>query len=188
MSDSVDDLPIPFGYKSLWIAIRSNDTASFAEALGLKNAQPCPWLEGINQAYDFRGIFVTPPVSDWMFAVGNHPEMGHEQFLPFLNQLSQRFHQVYYFGTHRIVDYQAWAIAEQGQVRRAFGWVGETGEFLLNLGERMADEIELGTGLPEVENAPDEEVVLELARRWTLDPRELQDYPEARGPGRFGTR
>jgi hypothetical protein len=58
---------------------------------------------------------------------------------------------------------------------------------LLNIGERTPEEVEIGTGLEDPDNAPDEETVLELASRWVMDPRELDQHTEARGPGLIGT-
>ena len=186
-SSNPDDLPISFGYKTAWIAVRSSDGRVLAESLGLKQIERCSWADGIDKAYKLRGVFVSPPIDEWTIAVGSLPEAGQDRFLPDLEEISRRFAHVFYFGTHRIVGYQAWAIAEKGHVRRAHAWLGERGEFLLNIGERTPEEVDLGTGLEDSENAPDEETVLELASRWVLDPRELDQHTEARGPGLIGT-
>lgn len=188
LSSILDDFPISFGYKSTWIAARTSDSQALADSLGLKECTKCSWADGIANAYSRLGVFVTPQVNEWTIAVGNLPEAGQERFLPYLMEISARFGQVFYFGTHRVVDYQAWAIAEQGQVRRAFGWLGESGEFLLNEGDRTPQEIELGTGVEDFENAPDEETVLTLASCWVLDPRQLSLHTGSRGPGLFAER
>jgi hypothetical protein len=105
-----------------------------------------------------------------------------------LENLSKQFAEAFYFGTHRIVGYHAWASAEKGKIRRAFGYLGERGEFLVNVGDRTPEEIEIGTGVADTDTAPDEESVLGLAASWVLDPREIDLYTEATGPGWLGTR
>jgi hypothetical protein len=182
-----DDRPLSFGYKSAWIAAPSEDGRAFADSLGLERIARCSWSTGMEKAYSLQGVFVTPPVLRWTLAVGALPEVGEDRFLPYLELLSEKFRKALYFGTHRVVEYQAWAIAEQGKIRRAFAWLGERGEFLLNIGERTPEEVDLGTGVEDFNNPPDEETVLDLASRWVLDPRELDKHTEARGPGWFGS-
>jgi len=182
-----DDLPVSFGYKTAWIAVPSQDGRALAEALGLQGIERCSWRSGIEKAYHLRGVFVTPPILQWTIAVGAVPEVGQDQFLPCMQSISRRFHQAFYFATHRIVEYQAWAIAEDGAIRRAFAWLGERGQFLLNKGERTPEELQLDIGVEAWECRPDEETVLDLASRWVLDPRELEQHAGARGPGWFGS-
>jgi hypothetical protein len=181
--------PSAFGYKIAWIAVPSQDGHALAEAMGLKRLKPSSWASGLEQAHNLRGVFVTPPMAAWTLALGNLPEASDSRFLPLMEQLSRTFQQAFYFGTHRVVEYQAWAIAKQGKTRRAFAWVGEQGEFVLNIGRRIPEEIELETGLEDFERAPDEETVLNLASRWVFDPRELDQQSAAlRGPGWFASR
>jgi hypothetical protein len=187
--DAGRDGPISFGYKIAWIAVPSRDAHAVAEAMGLERIKPCSWRSGLEKAYKLRGVFVTPPIAEWTVALGNLPEANDSRFVPLMERLSQTFQQAFYFGTHRVVEYQAWAIAEEGKIRRAFAWVGERGEFLLNIGPRTPEEIELATGLEDFERAPDEETVLDLASRWEFDPRELdQQSAESGGPGWFASR
>src|SRR5579872_174258 len=156
--------------------------------MGLAGIKPCSWRSGLEKAYERRGVFVTPSIAEWTVALGNLPEADNSRFVPLMERLSQRFHQAYYFGTHRVVEYQAWAIAKEGKVRRAFAWVGERGEFLLNIGRRTPEELELATGIEDFERAPDEEIVLNLASRWVFDPRELdQQSAESRRQGWFAS-
>lgn len=183
-----NDAPIGFGYKMCWIAVPSRDTHAVAQAISARQAENCSWQDGIGRAYELEGVFVTPPIDGWTLAAGALPEAGQPEFIPFLETLSRRFGQAFYFGTHRIVEYQAWARAERGAIRRAFAYLGERGEFLLNLGERTAEEIEIEVGVEDLEGAPDEEAVLSMAAQWVLDPRELDGHTEANGPGVFAVR
>jgi hypothetical protein len=181
-----DDAPVSFGYKTSWVAVRASSSQEVAEFLNLKHVVRCSWKDGTQQAYEQKGIFVTPPVDGWIFAVGRVPDAEQADFLTFLEDLSRQFGEAFYFGTHRIVEYQAWASAHSGKIRRAFGYVGEKGQFLLNVGERTPEEEELGTGIEDLECSPDEETVLDLAGNWVLDPRELDLHTEATGPGLYG--
>lgn len=183
-----EDLPVPFGYKTAWIAVSSQDGLAVAQSLGLNQIEACSWAAGIQKAYDLRGVFITPPILGWTIAVGAVPDIEGELLLKNLESTSKDFHKAFYFGTHRVVEYQAWAIAEEGKLLRVFAWLGDRGEFPYDLGERTTEEIEMETGVKDFGCAPDEETVLELAARWVLDPRELEElHRDACGPGLFGT-
>lgn len=179
------DRPIPFGYKMAWIAVPATDPVRLAQLLGHDHVEPCTWEDGIRQAYDLSGVFVTPEVAGWTIAMGALPEAGTDRFTSLLERLSREFGEAFYFGTHRIVEYQAWARAANGVMRRAFAFLGERGEFLLNIGERTAEEIDLHAGVEDLESAPDENTVLALAAGWVLDPRRIEEYEAAPGPGHF---
>jgi hypothetical protein len=172
------DLPVSFGYKMAWAAVPSDDGRAVAGALGLREIKRSSWESGIARAHELKGIFVTPPVEGWTLAAGSLPEAGDDALLSLLKNLSREFGQAFYFATHRIVEYQAWARADHGGIQRAFAHIGESGKFPLNISERTAEEIELDTGVEDLENAPDEETVLAIAAKWVLDPRELDQNEE----------
>ena len=183
------DVPIGWGYKSRWISVRTNDKDVVAQFLNLKEVKPCTWREGYKLTYSMAGLnslFITPVIDGWTCAIGSHPEAGPGAFCDYMKRLSDRFGEAYYFGTHRIVGYQAWAIAKMGQMIRGFAYVGESGEFPLNVGERTADEIELNIGTENLDLCPDEEHILELASRWVFDPRRIENCAGADGPGLAG--
>jgi hypothetical protein len=186
-SDS-EDVPIPFGYKASWIAIRGATPQAVAGHLNLKDLDSCSWKQGLQKALTYKGLFISPVVDEWVLIIGNPPDAGQASFRPFLKELSKAFGDVFYFGTHRVVGYNAWAIARGGEIVRAFAYLGERGEFLLNVGDRLPEEIELATGLEDEDGAPNEETVLDLAAQLVFDPREIDAYTEAVGPGHFGCR
>jgi hypothetical protein len=186
-NSDADDAPEPFGYKISWIVVTSSDGRAVAKSLGLRDVRHCSWKEGVELAYAGKSTFVTPTVEGWTIALGPHPEAGQASFLPRLEDLSREFGEAFYFGTHRIVGYQAWGRAKQGKIVRAFGYLGERGQFLINVGDRTPEEIELGTGVEDVNCEPDEETVLNLAGMWVLDPREIDLHTSATGPGLIGT-
>jgi hypothetical protein len=112
-------------------------------------------------------------------------EAGDPPFLPFLEGLSERFDEVQYFGTHRVVNYHAWAKAVDGRVVRAYGWLGERGEVLLDVGPKTVEEEALAfrfvdrttaEGDWEDRETPDEEDVMRIAGRWSINPQEVDAY------------
>jgi hypothetical protein len=86
-SDSTD-LPISFGYKISWIAVRSSSGREVADFLGLKKVAPCSWKQGLEWAHESKGVFVSPALDGWTLAVGRLPEAGEPEFLELLEDLS----------------------------------------------------------------------------------------------------
>jgi hypothetical protein len=184
-----EDFPVSFGYKTAWLAIDTEDTPAVVEALGLHHVRRATWAEGL-----YRATFVAPPVLGWTLVEGVRPEAGDPRLLPFLEGLSKRFGEVQYFGTHRVVDYHAWAKAVDGRVVRAYGWLGERGEVLLDVGPKTTEEEELGFrfvdrttvgGDWEGLQMPDEEDVMRIAGRWSINPQQIDAYPSV-GVGYLG--
>ncbi|MEO6807799.1 MAG: hypothetical protein ABI353_01620 [Isosphaeraceae bacterium] len=157
---------------------------------------------------------MTPPIQGWTLAVGgvgSIPETGDPEWPTWLAALSERLGVVQYYCTHRVVELHAWAKAEQGRIIRAYAYVGESGETLINIGDPTPDEIKLGfhffdeprASASEIEahwakineagpeeaggSLPDEESVMSLAGRWGLDPTRLDDYETTPRLGLIGT-
>jgi hypothetical protein len=183
-----NDTPEPFGYKTAWLAISTDSAKEVVEELALKKVASCSWKQGVRKAYGGDGLFVTPSVQGWTLVVGDLPEIGQPDLRPMLERLSSRFGTAMYFGTHRVVEYHAWARAERGVLVRAFGFLGESGEYIANVGARTPAEVELNVGLADEHRFPDEESVLKLAGKWSLDPREFGPNTRSSGAGWFGTR
>jgi len=185
------DIPVSFGYKLSWFAIRQSNPLTIAKTLGLKNVREATWAAGVARAYQYEeSTFVTPGVRGWSFALlgRNWPEAGDSKFSPTLIQLSDAFQEVHYYGTHRVSDYQAWARAAHGKLTRAYGVCGDV---LIDIGPITPEETELNfkpRDLSENEVPldgmnvdydnlpwfPDEEFVMQLAGRWSFDPQTLE--------------
>jgi hypothetical protein len=185
------DTPQPFGYKQTWLTIASAESAAVARALNLTHAQPCPWEEGIRLTLPHQ-LFISPPVQHWIFVVGQPLPLsdGHlrsQQIVPLLNRLSTEFGVAHYFSTHRVVEYHSWARSEDGRLIRGYAYLGERGETLWDEGAPHT-ESELGLALFDEQNAeasdpaywnrtdlhfPDEESVMQMARRWCVAPSDL---------------
>jgi hypothetical protein len=166
----------PFGYKTGWIAARTDDPEAVARALGLADLREVSWEEGIEASY--RGsVFVSPPTQGWVLAVGVELLDRAPDLVALSAQLDT---EVQLFGTHRVVEAHRWERATDGVLRRRLRYVGERDEAEA-IGEPTDVERERGfdwvleqpAAPPQDEAVPDEEDVMLVAAQWSLDPREL---------------
>ncbi|WP_299461364.1 hypothetical protein [uncultured Gimesia sp.] len=200
--DSTPDTPVGFGYKMSWLAIKSSDAHAVVETLVIDHLQPANWQTGITAAYHGH-TFISPPVHGWVLVASYHlPELGNDaepqRFTPLLAGLSQKFGEVQYFGTQRVVGYHAWSRFLNGTETRAFAYLGERGEILADRGEKTDAEIQLGyeyfdPDSPDADSDahweredlcyPDEEHVMEIAGLWGVNPSHLEEQklPESAG-------
>jgi hypothetical protein len=202
--DVTPDSPTSFGYKMSWLAIKSSDAEAVLKSLDIQNVQPANWQTGFVAAYNGH-VFVSPPVKGWVFVVSpNLPSPdwsnGTGAWNSLLEGLSKKFGEAQYFGTHRIVGYCAWARFINGKETRAFGFSGERGETLADGGEKTAGEIELGYDYLAADSDiksesywerddacwPDEEHVMEVAGKWSVNPMSLEELGLPRGVGWIG--
>ena len=183
------DLPRDFGYKCQWLALKAKETQPVVTALQLRRVTPANWAMGIEGAYSNK-IFVSPVLGQWVLAIGttlpNAGDVCHpDKMTPMLIELSKIFEEVQYFVTHRVVEYHAWVKAKQGEIIRAYAFLGETTTTLWNKGDRTPEEIELGFSFvdetsPEAKDEsfweredlrfPNEEDVMAIAGKWSVDP------------------
>ena len=144
--------PDSFGYKNAWLAIKGVQPGAVADALPLRNVRPAAWDTGIKAAYEHPitcAVFVTPPIDGWVLCVGfplfgpvdaRPPELG----LLAAGWAAKLQTEVQYFATHRIVEAHAWARARPSGLERAYVYVGESGEKVLDFGSHTAEERALG--------------------------------------------
>ncbi len=182
------DFPVPFGYKCNWLCIKSNSPLEVIENLGLKNAEPSNWDQGIEMAYNgYR--FVSPALDGYVLVVN----IGMDMLTvapDLLDNIAAKFDEVQFFVTQRVSDYHAWAKYINGEMIRGYGWCGCDGIVFLNRGELTPEERKLGFTnlLPneeadwETHETPDEEYVMELAAAWGIDPGfSEKSYPKSLG-------
>jgi len=201
--DVPPDTPVNFGYKTSWLAIKTEDSSAVLDLVPIDNTQPANWHSGIEAAYKTH-LFVSPPINGWTFLVGSN--FAHEEDLSgelssLLCALSVRFGEAQYFGTHRVVEYHAWARYVNGQETRAFAYLGERGEYLADRGDKTGSELELGYDYfhPDHPDAKtdeywdredllhvDEDHVMELAEKWSLNPLTLDSFSMNEGVGWIG--
>src|SRR5688572_12359090 len=124
--DPTPDLPIQFGYKNSWLAIKSPTTEAVAQAAGISDLEPANWRTGILAASE-SGVFLTPPVNGWVLIIGyTLPDLDPDRLDAWdrlLRPLAARFPDVCYFGTQRVVGYNAWAKFADGQLMRALAYL-----------------------------------------------------------------
>lgn len=191
---------ISFGPKTAWIAARGASPEAVIAALSLRDVRRVPWGEGAEAAYrtDDRIVFVTTPVDGWVLAFGwalmDQAEEDAAQFARDVADWARRLDtEVVYFTSHRVVELHGWARARPAGRDRAFLYIGERGETVVDEGPPTAEEVELGYARFDAERAgdewrpPDEDVVFALAARWSVDPSSLEPRSIDVGEGWMGT-
>jgi hypothetical protein len=170
---------------SAWLAIKSRNLKAVQSALGLHNAKPCSWLEGL--AGDEK-LFIAPPVKGWIIVLGSGlPEPSHDvdACFCFLLEISRKLGRIQFFNSSRILHHHAWIEADRGRIIRAYAWAGRT---LWNQGKPTLAEQELGLkcfdysdpaqpfpySMHESVTGNAEKVPL-LAARWSLDPAAIDE-------------
>lgn len=187
--DAAPDYPVDFGYKCQWYAIKSADKEAVASAFKLSGMQQANWQTGIAGAYSGY-YFVTPPVDGWVLVINSlMPDLsveGEGNPLETVLRLSRQFGEACYFGTHRVVDYHAWAKAVQGELIRAYSYVGESDEVIADEGEPTEEEKDndlIFAGFNDDEGfVPGEDDVITIAELWTVSPF-MQEAASEQGVG-----
>lgn len=152
----------------------------------------------------FNIVFITPPVNGWTFVVGRWAaDAGGKEVLDvekFITKLSRQFDEVQAFATHRVVEYHHWMLAREGSLIRSFAYCGEGGEILTNKGKLTQieesyewdqllkfcsdeeDELDESDNFSDEEDEldefvwlPDEDIVMEVAGAWSVNPTEIED-------------
>jgi hypothetical protein len=145
-------------------------------------------------------------VNHWVFVVSyNLPkpdwESGTEAWTLLLSSLSKSYGDAQYFVTHRVVEYHAWVRFTEGKEVRAFAFLGESGKTLADRGSKTAGELELGYDYLSHDSQdamsesywarddvsfPDEDHVMEMAGKWSINPTLLEKSGLPRGVGWIG--
>lgn len=186
------DKPIEFGYKIVWIAVKTNNKSELSKILGLKNSKPSNWKSGIENAYE-NSVFITPQIGDWTLAVGMGLPLGDSQesikkLEKVLNELSSEFGEAQFFGTHRVVEYHNWMKSVNGKIERVYSYVGESMENIKVYGKPTEPESKLNLFNSLSEEAKsdeyydredldyaDEELVMKIAEYWSVNPTKLTE-------------
>jgi hypothetical protein len=189
---SEQDKPIDFGYKIVWIAVKTDNKSELSKILGLKNVKPSNWTSGIENAYE-NGVFITPQIGDWTLAVGMGLPLGDnkesiEKLEKVLNELSSEFGEAHFFGTHRVVEYHNWMKSVNGKMERIYSYVGESMENIKVFGNptEPEKELKLFNSLSEEAKSDeyfdredldyaDEELVMKIAENWSINPTKLTE-------------
>jgi hypothetical protein len=188
------DSAVSFGYKCIWIAVKTNDKDRVAEILGVTNVMACNWKNGIHKAYENK-VFISPTVGDWTLAIGwglvdFNPKSELDETAGFkrkLDALSKEVGEAQLFATHRITDYHSWAKSINGKTVRYYSFIGERLENILIEGKPTPIESNLNLANTFSEEAkdekyferadiifPDEELVMQVAEAWSVNPTTLE--------------
>jgi hypothetical protein len=160
--------------------------------MGLKNYHPSNWKQGVSESYN-GSVFVCPPIDNWTLVCGDGLPNGStlesiETVKNTLQKLSQTFGEVQFFGTHRVVEYHAWAKANDGKILRHYSYLGESGENIyvegeadafeqsLNLANTFSDEAQAEDYFEREDILwPNEETVMQVAANWSVNPTALEE-------------
>jgi hypothetical protein len=103
--------------------------------------------------------------------------------------------------THRVIELHVWGRVLQGNLIRGYAFVGERGQTLWDEGEMTKEEQELRFKFFDERSAqaqteqywnredlayPDEDCVIRLASKWSLDPTMLDEQFREMGWGLLG--
>lgn len=185
------DEPIDFGYKTVWIAVKTNNKKRIAEILELRSIEDSNWKSGIESSYN-DGIFITPLIGQWTLAVGVKLSNGQIEDInkieKILNKLSSEFGESQSFGTHRVIEYHHWIKSINGKITRSYSYIGERGENIKVFGELTEPEIGLNlfnSLSKEAESDKyweredldyaDEELVMKISENWSVNPTKLSE-------------
>ncbi|PKB43072.1 LOW QUALITY PROTEIN: hypothetical protein AX016_1255 [Cellulophaga sp. RHA19] len=187
VSDTIDN-PLDFGYKMVWIAVKTNQKKKLAEIIKLKSIKPANWKSGIKTAYE-DGIYITPQIGEWTLITGNRlvnkgdnkENMATLETL--LNYLSAEFGEAQFFGTNRVVEYHSWMKSKNGKMERIYSYLGESMENIKVFGQPTDAEDQLtlfNSFSKDAENEAyferqdltyaDEMLVMEIAGKWGVNP------------------
>lgn len=196
LPEKPDLLPGHSRRPATWLAIRSRDSAAIQTALGIHNPAPCSWAEGLSAT---PKLFIAPPVNGWTLVFGSAlPDPGDDvdATFRFLRELSRKLGQVQFFQADPLLQHHAWVLTESGRIVRAYAWAGAT---VWNQGVKTDAEIALGVkcfGYAETPVLDDWSAadfivanvlkVPQIARRWSLDPAEVDFRALTNTPGIAG--
>ncbi|MEV0902667.1 hypothetical protein [Actinoplanes sp. NPDC049802] len=184
------DVMTGFGGKQAWLAVAGGDPEAVLAALELRDLGAAPWRDGLDLAHlcDDR-VALTPPLpgardTRWVLAVGRRLMSAAPDVAALSATLGA---EVQYFATHRVTELHRWQRAVRGELLRAFGYVGRTGEVTSWFG--VPDPAERDAGLPgeldpEASVLVAERDVFRVAGAWSIDPTTLSG--RAPGPLRIG--
>lgn len=197
-ADSDERVPI-LGPEMAWLAVRTSDVDELISMLELRGAKRVSWDDGVRTIYAERGpdafAFITPPIDGWTLVAGlalPHP-LGRsfkDKCTPLIEALSARFCAAHYYFSFPLLDFYAWAKAENGEVVRAFA-IGDEG-VVWDRGRLTPEERRLSLQHFELRGVedrhgdvggdlvlvPTEAQVLRVAGAWSCDPRVLSGSKE----------
>lgn len=184
----VSDQPLGFGYRVIWLAVRTTDQVAVARALELDAPRNTAWHQALPacRADTAPGlVLVSPPLAGWVLVVGRSlPQPGADAAgdpaLALVRRLAVRFGEAQYFISLREQERYGWALARGDQVLRAYVWDGLAQKMLWQVGEPTSAERRLGLRTAADSRwRPTEDDPAQLAEAWGVGPLNLekQEWP-----------
>jgi len=112
-------------------------------------------------------------------------------FAVWLAELSGKLGEVQFFSNYRVPEFHEWALAVDGTMVRAYGWLGEHFEVTRFIGEPTSIERASGLGTRDLgeesdtwgdeeyeafsATTPNESDVMKVAGAWSVDPSQILD-------------
>ena len=201
---AVPDTPVNFGFKCQWFAVYTTDTKKLADWLGVKDATPCNWKNGIEYAYQ-NSVFISPPVDGWSLAISKlqlpvaQTEEDARLIKTMVEDLSKEYSRAQYFGTYRVIGYDCWMKAENGRLERAYASVDGANTIVegeptpveqkFNLINTLSEEATNDPDYYDREDLkwPNESITMDIAAAWSVNTQDLEGRKDiAPGVGLVG--
>lgn len=184
-----------FGAGRTWFALRADDPEQVVQALRLRTVLPANWRAGLDEVAE-QGVFVTPPVDGWVFAVGRDVAVrtaDPTEIEPLVALLSERFGEAFWFATDDDREVHGWARGERGVLTRGYAFAEEHGHIFWH-GDVTEHEHALGCFVDDPRDRSDDEIkwwpdratVCALAGRWAVDPSRIDAGMQPAGTGFVG--
>lgn len=189
---------IMFEPPARWLALKSEDADLITQALGLKNAKPCAWDDGIHSSREDQ-LFLAPPVDGWTLVFGpglRRYSDDPDRCFHLMRQLSRQAGTAQFFTSNTVFNHHGWVLACDGQILRGYFWAGET---LWDQGHQTSAERDLGMVCFKYgESCPDEDTASHdpssrnsdrvhlLAGKWSIDPVKIDSRNWAHQSGLVG--
>ena len=176
--DVTPDYPNPFGYKTTWYAIKGETPQTVIEKLDLDILCEANWKSSLDHVRKSDDVFVSPVLGDYVLVIdliGITKDADHDM----VKAHARLFGELFYFGSHTVADYYAWAKFKNGDLIRAYAYIGNGDDLFWNEGSITPEELNLGFDkFPVSEDSydeddiitPEEESVIDIARAWSIDP------------------
>ena len=181
----ISSLPsISFGYKTTWVSVRTNSIDNVKRYFSDYNWYTIPFVEGVSLSYK-GSLFISPAIDGWVLITSNKlpctdSELGLKQITNLINDLSLKFDEAQYFSNYRVSGYSSWARSMKGKITRGFSDIN--GDVIWDIGKKFGIEKQYAFPHEKGEkpddlriDIPDEELVMELAGNWSIDPTKLDE-------------
>ena len=116
-------LPINFGHKNHWLAVKAKEADQVCDYLGTSLAQTCNWIEGSIKARE-GDVFITPSIKDWVlissFSFSGLQKNQTTLTSILLEKLSLKFEEAHFYANRSSSSYAEWAKYEHGQLIRHY--------------------------------------------------------------------